>query len=369
MYRKRAPKIHPASFAADLGVRPPREPWAPPRRVAIVLMSAVGSTVQAMPVVASLRRAWPRAHLTWVLQPGPAALMAGRPDVDRFLPFCRELGARAYPRFRREVASEAFDLVICLQPNFKGGMVTRLLRAPARLGYDRRRARDLSWLATNRRIPPRPVAHVQDELFEFLDHLGVPRREEWDFHFTDEERGGQTRWRESLSTSRPVLAVVPRSSNPHRNWTLEGLARVIDVAAGDLGLQPVLLGGASGVELRDGRRLRDLCSLPPREELGGTLRQLAGRLAASDVVLAPDTGPLHMAVALGTPTIGLYGYTDPKRSGPYGRFLDLTVDRHSRDGERRPSRRTRPGRMAKIRVEEVVEKLERAMDRYLKGSA
>ena len=369
MYRKSAPKIHPGSFAAALGVTVPIEPGRPPRRVAIVLMSAVGSTVQAMPVVSSLRRAWPQAHLTWVLQPGPAALMAGRPDVDRFLVFHRELGARAYPRLRREVASEAFDLVICLQPNFKGGMVTSLLRAPARLGYDRRRARDLSWLATNLRIPPRPVAHVQDELFEFLHHLGVPRREEWDFHFTDEERAEQTRWRASLGPSRRVLAVVPRSSNPHRNWTLEGLARVIDVAAGDLGLQPVLLGGDSGEEMRDGRRLRDLCSLPPRQELGGTLRQLAGRLAASDIVLAPDTGPLHMAVALGTPTVGLYGYTDPKRSGPYARFTDLIVDRHSRDGERRPSRRTRPGRMTKIRAGEVVEKLERAMDRYLKGSA
>lgn len=341
----------------------------PPRRAAIVLMSAVGSTVQGMPVLASLRRAWPRTHLTWVLQPGPAALMAGRPDVDRLLLFHRELGAAAYPRFRREVAGEAFDLVICLQPNFKGGAVTRLLPAPARLGYDRRRARDFSWVATNRRIPPRPVAHVQDELFEFLDHLGVPRRLEWDFHFTEEERVARARWRDTLSPSRPVLAVVPRSSNPRRNWTLEGLARVIDVAAGDLGLRPVLLGGDSEDELRDGRRLHELCALPPRQALGGTLRQLAGRLAASDVVLAPDTGPLHMAVALGTPTIGLYGHTDPRRSGPYARFLDLLVDRYGGEGARRPSRRTRPGRMARIRVEEVVRRLERATGRYLKGGA
>ena len=362
MYRKGGPEVHPLSFAGWRRLTLPLDSGAP-RHVAIVLMSAVGSAVQGLPVIASLRRAWPRAHITWVVQPGPAALMAGHPDVDRFLPFHRGLGARAYLRFRREVSSAAFDLVICLQPNFKGGMVTRLLPAPARLGYDRRRARDLSWLATNHRIPPSPVAHVQDELFEFLDHLEVPRRYEWDFHFTDEERREHRRWRERFS--RPVLAVVPRSSNPRRNWTLEGIARVIDVAGGDFGLHPVLVGGDSEAELRDGHRLRELCSLPPREELGGTLRQLAGRLQASDIVLAPDTGPLHMAVALGTPTIGLYGYTDPKRSGPYDRFIDLIVDRHSRDGERRPSRRTRPGRMAKIRVEEVVRKLERAMGRYL----
>ena len=340
---------------------------APPRRVAIVLMSAVGSTVQGLPIVASLRRAWPGAHITWVLQPGPATLMAGCPDVDRLVLFHRRLGARAYSRFRREVAGEAFDLVICLQPNFKGGLVTRILRAPERLGYDRPRARDLSWLATNRRIPPAPVAHVQDELFEFLDHLGVPRREEWDFHFTEEERRVSARWRERFS--RPVLAVVPRSSNARRNWTLEGTARVIEVAANDLGLQAVLLGGDSEEERRDGRRLEELCSIPPRVALGGTLRELAGRLAASDLVLAPDTGPLHMAVALGTPTIGLYGYTDPRRSGPYGRFTDLTVDRFcdpgGSGGERKPSRSTRPGRMSRIRVEDVLLKLERAIRSYL----
>lgn len=347
--------------------RSPRGAGAPPRRVALVLMSAVGSTVQGLPVVASLRRAWPAAHITWVLQPGPAALMAGRPDVDRLLLFHRRLGARAYSRFRREVAGEAFDLVICLQPNFKGGMVTRLLRAPERLGHDRARARDLSWMATNRRIPPAPVAHTQDELFEFLDHLGVPRRLEWRFHFTEEERRVSARWREGFA--RPVLAVVPRSSNPRRNWTLEGTAWVIDVAAGDLGLQPVLLGGDSEEELRDAHRLEKLCGVPPRVALGGTLRELAGRLSASDLVLAPDTGPLHMAVALGTPTIGLYGYTDPERSGPYGRFTDLTVDRFrgpaGPDGERRPSRATRPGRMRRIRAEEVVLKLEGAIRSYL----
>ncbi|MCZ0936108.1 MAG: glycosyltransferase family 9 protein [Gemmatimonadetes bacterium] len=330
-------------------------------------MSAVGSTVQGMPIVASLRQAWPRAHITWVLQPGPATLMAGRPDVDRILLFHRRLGARAYSRFRREVAGETFDLVICLQPNFKGGMVTRLLRAPERLGHDRARARDLSWLATNRRIPPAPVAHIQDELFEFLDHLGVPRCLEWRFHFTEEERRASAVWRERFS--RPVLAVVPRSSNARRNWTLEGTARVIDMAAGDLGLQPVLLGGDSEEEVRDARRLGELCGAPPRVALGGTLRELAGRLAASDLVLAPDTGPLHMAVALGTPTIGLYGYTDPERSGPYGRFTDLTVDRFrgpdGSNGERMPSRATRRRRMSRIRAGDVALKLERAIRSYL----
>ena len=337
-----------------------------PRRVAVVLMSAVGSTVQGMPIVASLRRGWPGAHITWVLQPGPAALMAGRPDIDRVLLFHRRLGARAYARFRRDLSAEdaAFDMVINLQPNFKAGVVTRLLPSEVRLGHDRARARDFSWLATNRRIPPSPVAHVQDELFEFLDFLRIERRCEWNFHFSREERQEREEWRRGFA--RPILAVVPRSSNPRRNWTLAGMARVMDIAAGDLGLEPAIVGGDSREEARDARRVAAMCSTRPRVALGGTLRQLAGRLRASDIVVAPDTGPLHMAVALGTPTIGLYGYTDPKRSGPYRRFQDLLVDRHARSGERRPSRATRPGRMEAITAEDVVDKLELAIRRYMK---
>ena len=326
-------------------------------------MSAVGSVVQGMPVVASLRRAWREARIAWVLQPGPASLMAGRPDADRVITFHRHLGTRAYALLRRETAAESFDLVLCLQPNFKGALVARLLPGRMRLGYDRRRSRDASWLAWSRRIPARPVAHVQDELLEFLDCLGVPRVMEWDFHFSPEERERARRWRRSFA--RPVLAIVPRSSSRRKDWTLEGMARVIDAAASDLGLDPVLVGGDSPGEVEDGRRLARRCAAPLRLELGGSLRRLAGRLAESDVVVAPDTGPLHMAVALGTPTVGLYGRTDPLRSGPYGRFAELLVDRHGGatgpDGKRRPTWATRRGRMRQIGAEEVLEKVERAL--------
>ncbi len=325
-------------------------------------MSAVGSTVQGMPVVASLRRAWPAAHIAWIIQPGPETLMRGRPDVDEFILFHRERGARAYADFRRTIRDRRFDVVIDLQPVFKGALVTRLIRAPIRLGYDRTRATDLSWLATNRRIPSRPLAHVQDELFQFLDVLGVEVHREWDFHLTETERREQTAWRESIE--RPVLAVITRSSLRARNWTLDGYARVIDIARHDLGLDPILLGGDWEGELADAQRLGELCAVEPRSALGGSLRQLAWRLDASDIVLSPDTGPLHMAVALDTPTIGLYGHTDPKRSGPYGRFADLTIDRYSRPGETGASRAARRGNMVKIEVEDVVEKLELAMRRY-----
>lgn len=320
-----------------------------------------------MPVVASIKREWPDCHLTWVIQPGPLELMRGRRDVDAFLVFERGRGARAYMDFQRAIRGRTFDLVLDMHPYFKAGVVTRMLRAPLRVGYDRRRARDLSWLATNRRIPARPLAHVQDQYFEFLEYLGVPLHAEWDFYFSDAECEAQRRWREGRD--RPVLAVVTRSSRREKDWTLEGYARVLDVAAGDLGFETVLVGGESPGELADAHRLGELCHFPPTVELRYDLRRLAWLLDASDAVLSPDTGPLHIAVALGTPTIGLYGFTDPKRAGPYGDFADLLIDRYTRAGESAPSRATRPGNMEKIREEDVIEKLDLLRRRYLDGAA
>ncbi|MDX1577575.1 MAG: glycosyltransferase family 9 protein [Gemmatimonadota bacterium] len=335
----------------------------PPARVAVVRMSAIGDTIHAVPVVASLREAWPETRITWVIQPVPLQLMRGRPDVDEFLVFHRKRGLRAYPEFRRRVRDRRFDLVINLHPVFKGGVVTRLLPARERLGYDRERARDLSWAATDRRIPARPTAHAQEEMFEFLEALDVPVRRRWDFHFTEAEREAAGAWRATLE--RPALAVVTKSSRPAKDWTLDRYARVLEVARHDLGLEPVLVGGASARELAAARRLRRLCGFAPRVELGDDLRRLAWLLDASDVVLSPDSGPLHLAVALGTPTVGLYGYTDPRYAGPYRRFGDLLVDRYTRPGETAPSRETRPGNMEKIGEDDVLEKLELALRRYV----
>jgi len=330
-------------------------------------LSAIGDAIHVIPVVASIKRAWPDCQLTWVIQPVALELMRGRGDVDEFLVFERSRGARAYMDFHRQVVHREFDLVLDMHPCFKAGVVTRMLKSPFRLGYDRRRARDLSWLATNRRIPPRSPRHVQDECFEFLDYLDIPVHAKWDFYFSQDECESQRRWKRSRD--RPVLAVVTRSSRREKDWILERYARVLDVAAADLGFDTVLVGGESPGEVADAKALCGRCRFPPSVELRYDLRRLAWLLDASDALLAPDTGPLHLAVGLGTPTVGLYGATDPRRAGPYRRFADLVIDRYTRPGDGRPSRARRSGNMEKIREEDVIEKLHLLRRRYLDADA
>lgn len=341
----------------------PADPRGPPRSIALVLLSAIGDAVHALPLVSSLRQAWPAAGITWIIQPAAHALVAGHPEVAEFVRFDRGRGIRAFRDFRRRMEGRRFDLVIDLQVYFKAGVVTRLLRSPRKLGFDRRRARDLNWLFTTERIPPHAPQHVQDQYFEFLHHLGVPVVRRWDLFFSDEERAEQRRFFEGLD--RPALAVVLRTTRPGKNWMPERYARVLEAAEADFGLRAVLVGSEAAEERAAAEEVLRLTRASPVYALRNDLRRLAWILDGAAVVLSPDTGPFHLAVALGTPSIGLYGCTDPKRVGPYQRFHDLLIDRYTRPGESTPSMEFRPGNMERIRVEDVLEKLELASRTYL----
>jgi heptosyltransferase I len=336
-------------------------------RVAIVMMSAIGDAVHTLPVVNSLRAAAPDIHLTWVIQPGPHGLVAHHPAVDEFILFDRKRGRGAFRDVRRATRGKRFDLVIALQVYFKAGLVTAMLRSPRKLGFDRARARDANWLFTTERIAPGGQRHVQDQYFEFLEHLGVPPLLEWKLGPTEEERA---RFAGALPPSeRRTVALVVGTSKPAKEWPAERYAALVDRLEGDLGVRTVLVGGRSERELAAAAEIRRIARHAPLDLLEWDLRKLVYRLDAADVLVSPDTGPLHMGVALGTPTVALMGYTNPKRVGPYRRFGELMIDAYGDSGEDYPvSAEYRTGRMERITPDQVVEKVELALRRYPRTS-
>ena len=327
-------------------------------------MSAVGDAVHVLPVVNALKRANPGARITWVLQPGPAALVRGHRSVDDIIVFDRSRGWRAFANVRSELAKRSFDLVINLQVYFKAGIVTAFTRAPVKLGFDRSRARDFNWLFTNKKIPAGPVQHVQDQYFEFLSALGVsPEPVVWDLGPWANER----EWQRTLTASipRPIASIVVATSKPEKDWIPERWAEVCDALYAKYGMQAVLVGGRSARELNAERIVMERTTHKPRSELGSGLRKLVAILDASSLVLSPDTGPLHMSVALDRPVISLMGYTNPKRTGPYRKFHDLIIDAYGEPGEDYPiSMENRPGRMKRIETEHVLRKVEQWQKRY-----
>ncbi|MEO6525280.1 MAG: glycosyltransferase family 9 protein [Gemmatimonadaceae bacterium] len=338
-------------------------------RVGVVMMSAVGDAVHVLPLLTALKKHSPASHVTWVLQPGAASLVRGHWAVDEIIPFDRAQGWRAYPAVRRALRARPLDVVLALQVYFKAGLVTSLARAPVKLGFDRARARDLNWLFTTDRIPAREGQHVQDQYLEFLDALGVPHGElVWDLGPWPDERAWQRGFLEKFE--RPIAPIVVATSKPEKDWAPERWAEVCDALWSEFGLQPVLVGGRSARELAAQSIILQRASAPVASALGSGLRNLVGILDGAALVLSPDTGPLHMAVALDRPAIALMGYTNPKRVGPYRRFHDLLIDAYGDPGENYPiSMENRPGRMTRITVRDVLERVERWRASYAGESA
>ncbi|MBC7841017.1 MAG: glycosyltransferase family 9 protein [Gemmatimonadaceae bacterium] len=323
-------------------------------RVCIVMMSAVGDAVHVLPVLTALKRHRPSANVTWILQPGPATLVRGHPDISEILLFERGNGWRAYNDLRRQLAPRKFDVVLALQVYLKAGMITRMVRSPVKLGFDMARARDLNWVFTNAQVPAHPMQHVQDQYFEFLDALGVPHGAPvWNLGPWPHELGQQ---RERLRVfERPIAPIVVATSKAQKDWLPERWAAVCDALYGDFGLQPVLVGGRSIRELAAERIIMQQAKVPVVSALGSGLRGLVQLLDGAAVVLSPDTGPLHITVALDRPVVSLIGYSNPKRVGPYARFHDLMIDAYGEPGEDYPiSMDNRLNRLPRITVDDVL---------------
>lgn len=331
-------------------------------RVLVVMLAAVGDAVHALPVITAIKRVHPRARISWVMQPGALTnLLEGHPALDEVIPFSRKDGWRGFLDVRLRLQAQRFDAVLVLQPYFKSGIVASFAPSPVRLGFDRARARDASWLFSTHQIPAHPLQHMQDQYLEFLAALGVPAQPlEWKIGpWNDAERAWQSAF--FARFERPVAPIVVATSKAEKDWPAERWAEVSDALWHDFGLQPVLVGGRSPREVEAERIIFERAHVKPASALGdGGLRGLAAIIEKSALVLSPDTGPLHLSVALGTPVVSLLGYTNPRRVGPYRKFADLMIDAYGEPGEDYPvSMENRPGRMARISVRDVLDRVER----------
>ena len=333
-------------------------------RVCIVMMSAVGDAVHVLPVLTALKRHRPDARVSWILQPGPATLVRGHPDISEILLFERSNGWRAYNDLRRQLKERRFDLVLALQVYLKAGMITRMVRAPVKLGFDMARARDLNWVFTNAQVQPHAMQHVQEQYFEFLDAIGIPHGAPvWNLGPWPHELGQQ---RERLKVfDRPIAPIVVATSKAQKDWLPERWAAVCEALYGDFGVQPVLVGGRSDRELAAERVIISQAKVPVVSALGSGLRGLVQLLDGAALVLSPDTGPLHIAVALDRPVVSLIGYSNPKRVGPYAKFHDLMIDAYGEPGDDYAiSMENRMNRMPRITVDDVLAKVQRWKSAY-----
>lgn len=349
----------------------------PSKRICLVLQSGIGDVVHGLPLVNALKRAAADRHITWVIERMPSPLLQSHPAVDDVILFDRKRGLKEIRALRQVLWPRSFDLVINCGIYFKSAIPTLMARAPHKAGFGKDRANDLVWLTANHRLPPRGPSHRQDMYLEFLDFLGIEGYElEWRLTVTAEEREAASSFFAEFEGER-VVGIVTTTAMDGKNWPVERFAELATALARDLGYRVVLLGGPGDREQARAREVGDRSEARTVWALGPDLRRLVYLVAGCELLIAPDTGPLHIARALETPVIGLYGHTDPKRAGPYKAYADLTVDRYNYDApgvpyagpvERQHPARPgcRQGRMELVTVADVLEKVEVARDRYPK---
>jgi heptosyltransferase I len=321
-------------------------------RICIVMLSAIGDAVHVLPVISALKRHDSNNKITWLVQPATAALVRGHPAIDHLV----EIDPRRSLRPAR--ALKEFDLLIDLQVALKAGIVTAVTPARTKLGFDRARARDLNWLFTNKKIPPHPERqHAQDQYFEFLTALGVP---------IDPVEWNLGPWpTDPPPPAGRYAALAIGASDPDREWFPDRWAAVADALHSEYGLRPLIVGAGTERDRDAAAAIKALARAPVDDALGSGLRPLVSILNGAELVISVDTGAVHMAVALDRPVITLMSNADPRRTGPYAKFHDLIVDAYHDPGEVGPISWTRrPGRMQRIRVTDVLERVARWRSRY-----
>lgn len=293
-------------------------PQSAPRRLCVLRLSAIGDCCNLVPVVRTLQAHWPDTQITWVAGAAEAALLDGLDGVE-IITHPKRAGIRA---LRRQLNGRQFDVLMLMQVALRAGWLSTAVSAPVRLGFDRDRARDGHGLFINRRIARGPRGHVIDGFFGFCEALGLHERVmRWDIPVP---AAAADEAAQRLPADSPVLVVSPCSSQRrrnYRNWRAEHYAAVARQAARDHGLAIVLTGGGSAEEIRYGAEIEALLQGPPAVPvtnlIGRTdLKTLFAVLGRATAVIAPDSGPVHMAVAAGTPAIGLYATSNPDRTGP-----------------------------------------------------
>ena len=293
-----------------------RQPHIPANRILVVLLGAIGDVTRALPLLQRLRHGYPGARITWAVEPLSAPLLQPHRSLDTLLVFDRPRGAPAFIRLLRQVRAQRADLTLDLQRHFKSGVISRTSGAPVRLGFHRVNSREGNWLFNTHHLPPLP--HFSSKLQQFLcfaDWLGTAAAPvTFGLSLGDDEERRVDNLLAGLRT--PFVAAFVGSSCPSRLWFPNRTAAIADaLSARALGV--VLLGGPGDAAF--GAAVAHAVTVPVLDLTGRTsLRDLIGIFQRARVAFGPDSGPMHIAAAVGTPVVSLWGATSAARSAPWG---------------------------------------------------
>ncbi|REK08274.1 MAG: lipopolysaccharide heptosyltransferase family protein [Planctomycetota bacterium] len=323
------------------------------QRILIVRLSAIGDVLHGLPVLCALRAARPEAYIAWVVEGAAAQLLRGHRALDELISIPRKWlkSPRTVLALRGRLRASKFDVAIDMQGLTKSAVAARLSGAPRRIGFDGTDGRELSRQLNSELIRP-TATHVIDRNLELLRPLGIDQPAvRFDLHDEQADIESVRRMIAESGVAEPFAVINPGAGWPSKLWPPERFAGVARHLGGRHALKSLVV-WAGREERAWAERIvaasRGFAILAPPT----SLRELAALTRRASLFVGSDTGPLHLAVAVGTPSIGLFGPVPAERNGPYGPD-HLAVQKMCLSGGSRERRTAGPESMEAIAIEDV----------------
>lgn len=298
-------------------------PKLAPKRILIILHGSIGDVTRALPLANLIRGHYPQAFLAWAVEPACFPLLEHHPALNEIILFDRSRWRQHFLPFLMTIRSRRFDLVLDLQRHLKSGLISFFSRAGERIGFHRSDCKELNWLFNNAQIPAAgdQISKLEHYL-KFAEYLGAaPSAVEWRLRLTAEEELGVDKHLAQVGPRYAALFVGSRWES--KRWFPAQIADCARAVQERYRFDIVLLGSK-----QDGRaalQAEAQCGTKVTNLTGQTsLREAIGVISRATIAIGPDTGLMHIAAAVGTPVISLWGATSPLRNAPYG-FEHLAI--------------------------------------------
>ena len=325
-------------------------------KILITRLSHIGDCVLTLPLLGQLRRAMPDANIVWAVEKPANQLLEGHPDLDELILIPKDWlhCPRTILSLRSRLRSHRFDIAVDPQSILKSSALAWLSGARYRIGLSGRHSREFSQCFNNVRVQSEK-SHLVDRSLDLLRGLGVnPSAAEFQLPISGDAQRYVADWFSSTGSDVPFYVLNPGASWQSKLWDNERFG----IVAAEIHRQTGRLGVVSWAGAAEQQMAAEICEVSGGAAIAAPrtdLQQLAALLAASDYYLGCDTGPMHIACAVGTPCVGLFGTTRPQDSGPYGR-QHLNIQRWYQSGTCRQRRQASNDAMMAITVQDVVGK-------------
>jgi len=294
-------------------------------KLCILRLSSIGDVCHLAAVVKVIQEQKPKIEITWIIGKAEYALLKGMKNIE-FIVFDKTTGLKAYQKLRNFLKERQFDNLFHMQRAFRTSIANLCIKSKIKTGWDRERAREGQWLFNNRKVEAQKHPHVIDGFFAFAQTIGIKRHKQlsWDIpiptkdlEWAQKQLGKNDKEHLSATDTPKTLVINAAASDNIRNWSIESYGEIAKSMMKEHDWNVVLTGGPSSNETELADKINKYCNNKLLNLTGKTsLKQLLAVIKLADIILAPDTGPLHMAATVGTKAVGLYAHSNPKRTGP-----------------------------------------------------